>query len=72
MIAADAGLDHAEALGLPVDLVVGDLDSVSKEALERARRAGIAIEEHPAAKDQTDLELALDAAMERAPSGSWS
>lgn len=65
VIAADSGLDHAETLGLPVDLVLGDLDSVSKEALARARAAGIAVEEHPAAKDQTDLELALDRAMER-------
>src|SRR5262245_44786147 len=65
VIAADAGLDHAETLGLPVDVVLGDLDSVSKEALERARRAGIAVEEHPPAKDETDLELALDAAVGR-------
>ena len=63
VIAADSGLDHAEALGLDVDLVLGDLDSVSKEALDRARTAGIPVEEHPAAKDQTDLELALDAAV---------
>ena len=35
---------------------------MSKDALERARGDGIPIEEHPAAKDQTDLELALDAA----------
>jgi thiamine pyrophosphokinase len=62
VVAADSGLDHAEDLGLAVDLVVGDLDSVSKEALDRARTAGIPIEEHPAAKDQTDLELAIDLA----------
>jgi thiamine pyrophosphokinase len=65
VIAADSGLDHAEAIGLPVDLVLGDLDSVSKEALDRARRHGIPIEGHPAAKDETDLELALRAATDR-------
>jgi thiamine pyrophosphokinase len=62
VIAADSGLDHTEALGLSVDLVLGDLDSVSKEALDEARRRGIPIEEHPPAKDQTDMELALAAA----------
>jgi thiamine pyrophosphokinase len=65
VIAADSGLDHAAALGLAVDLVVGDLDSVSKEALALARRAGVTVEEHPPAKDETDLELALGAAEAR-------
>jgi len=62
-VAADSGLDHAEALGLAVDVVVGDLDSVTPTALERARRAGVAIDEHPRDKDATDLALALDAAL---------
>ncbi|MEO5840050.1 MAG: thiamine diphosphokinase [Acidimicrobiales bacterium] len=60
VIAADGGLDHVYALGLPVDLLVGDLDSVSAAALARARAEGVAIDHHPAAKDETDLELALD------------
>ena len=62
VIAADSGLDHAIALGLRVDRVVGDLDSVSPEALAAAARAGTRIDRYPAAKDATDLELALDAA----------
>jgi len=62
VIAADSGLDHALALGLSVDRVIGDLDSVSPAGLTAAERAGLAIERHPAAKDATDLELALDAA----------
>ena len=60
VIAADGGLDHVYALGLRVDLLVGDLDSVSAGALERARADGVTIDHHPAAKDETDLELALD------------
>ena len=59
VIAADSGLDLAERLGLSVDLVVGDLDSVSQGALERATDAGIRIERHPIEKDLTDLELAI-------------
>lgn len=62
VIAADSGLEHALALGRHADLVVGDFDSVSPESLERARAAGSVIEEHPADKDATDLELALRAA----------
>ena len=62
IIAADSGLEHVLALGRRADLVVGDFDSVSPEALERARAAGSVIEEHPADKDATDLELALRAA----------
>jgi thiamine pyrophosphokinase len=67
VIAADSGLDFAADLGLRVDLVVGDLDSVSDEALAAAKAAGTTIEQHPAAKDQTDLELALDRALDRRP-----
>ncbi len=63
VIAADSGLDLAASLGVAVDLLVGDLDSVSPEGLAGARQAGIAIEEHPADKDATDLELSLAAAV---------
>jgi thiamine pyrophosphokinase len=65
VIAADSGLEHALALGVPVDLVVGDLDSVAPGALDSAISAGVEVERHPAAKDATDLELALDAALDR-------
>jgi thiamine pyrophosphokinase len=63
-IAADSGLDQAERLGLPVDLVVGDMDSVAGSALERARGAGAEIQVHSPDKDATDLELALAAALD--------
>jgi thiamine pyrophosphokinase len=65
VIAADSGLDHAVALGRRVDLVVGDLDSVDLDRLASARAAGATVEAHPRDKDQTDLELALDAALVR-------
>jgi len=67
VIAADSGLDHAHALGLRADLAVGDFDSVSPRALHRAEADGTSLERHPAAKDATDLELALDAAVARDP-----
>ena len=63
VIAADGGLDRATALGLDVDVVIGDLDSVSAGALAAAEAAGARIVRHPEAKDATDLELALDEAV---------
>lgn len=65
VIAADSGLDLANLLGVEVDLLIGDLDSVSPEGLAAAREAGMEIEEHPAEKDATDLELSLAAAVRR-------
>lgn len=63
VIAADSGLEHAAALGLRVDVLVGDLDSVSTPAVEAAERAGVRVERHPVDKEATDLELALDYAL---------
>lgn len=63
VIAADSGLDLALALGYRADLVVGDLDSVSPAALDKAVASGAVVERHDPVKDQTDLELALGAAV---------
>jgi thiamine pyrophosphokinase len=63
VVAADGGLLRARELGLAVDLVVGDLDSVTPEALAAAEEAGARIVRHPPAKDATDLELAFDEAL---------
>jgi thiamine pyrophosphokinase len=61
VIAADSGLHVADQLGFGVDVVVGDLDSADPEALERD---GLEIDRHPRAKDQTDIVLALDRALD--------
>jgi len=65
VIAADSGLAQAFALGRRVDLVVGDLDSVDLDQLAAARASGSEVEAHLPEKDQTDLELALEAAGRR-------
>ena len=67
VIAADGGLAHAQALGLDVAAAIGDFDSASPESVRSAESAGVQLERHPAAKDATDLELALDAALARSP-----
>lgn len=58
-IAADGGARHMEALGLSPDVIVGDLDSIDDVLLARLREEGAVVERHPAAKDATDLELAI-------------
>lgn len=67
VIAADSGLGHALAMGRSVDLAVGDFDSVQPRMLEAAAADGMRVERHPTAKDKTDLELALDRALEYRP-----
>jgi thiamine pyrophosphokinase len=68
VIAADSGYDHAIALGHRVDVLVGDLDSISQHGLAHAETGGVEIRRHPPAKDATDLELAVDAAIHRGAS----
>ncbi len=68
VVAADSGYERATAAGFEVDLVVGDLDSLSEAARAELDDRGTAFEAYPADKDATDLELALDAALRYAPS----
>lgn len=70
IIAADGGADHARHLGVVVDLVVGDMDSITDDTLAHNRTAGVEVMEFPAEKDQTDLEIALLEAAARRPSSA--
>jgi thiamine pyrophosphokinase len=63
LIAADAGARHAASLGLTPSVIIGDFDSISAEELAQFASAGARLERHPPAKDETDLELALDHAV---------
>ena len=67
VVAADGGVDRALALGLHVDVAIGDFDSVTAAGLATVERAGGRVERHPAAKDATDLELALETALAASP-----
>jgi thiamine pyrophosphokinase len=67
VIAADGGLDRARELGLEVTLAIGDFDSATERALVAAEAQGTRIVRHPAAKDATDLELAIDGALALRP-----
>jgi thiamine pyrophosphokinase len=63
VIAANGGTKTARVLGLHVDLVVGDMDSVGRDALDELVEAGARVDAHARNKDSTDLALALDAAV---------
>jgi len=60
LVAVDGGLRHLKRLGLKPQLLIGDLDSVDPSELAEVMDAGIEVRRFPPAKDQTDLELALD------------
>ncbi len=62
VIGADAGALLAEPLGLSLDLIVGDGDSLGPAALSAFEAGGIGVERAPTDKDASDLELALAAA----------
>ncbi|MBE0680646.1 MAG: thiamine diphosphokinase [Anaerolineales bacterium] len=67
IIAADGGTRHALALGLTPNVVIGDLDSISKEERRKIDAAGVEVIKFPADKKETDLELAIDHAMSLHP-----
>lgn len=59
IIAVDGGTRHAWESGVDPDLVIGDLDSLSREERERLRASGAEVSSYSPEKDRTDLELAL-------------
>ncbi len=71
IIAADGGLRHVYALGLRPDLVVGDMDSADPEQVARAKAEGAPILTYPTHKDETDLELAVLAALQHGCDQLW-
>lgn len=64
VVCADSGVTFALQLGLEVDVVVGDLDSVPADDLERVQGHGAEVRRHSPDKDRTDFELALRVAAE--------
>jgi thiamine pyrophosphokinase len=60
LIGADGGTRHILALNLKPAAIVGDLDSLEPELVAELAAAGVDVEQYPVAKDQTDLELAIE------------
>jgi thiamine pyrophosphokinase len=68
LIAVDGGLRHLLRLGLAPDLIIGDLDSADPEQIQKFKDQAVEIRQYPEEKDQTDLELAVFAALDMQPS----
>lgn len=65
VVAADAAGEWCIDLGRTPDIVVGDFDSALPGAGERLRAGGAEVLAFPAEKDVTDLEIAVEVALER-------
>jgi thiamine pyrophosphokinase len=59
LIAADGGAQHLRALNRLPRVVVGDLDSLTPALRAELTAQGVTLEQHPPAKNETDLELAI-------------
>ena len=63
VIAADGGVVEAQRLDLSIDRVVGDMDSAPPDLVAALEADDVAVERHPADKDASDLELAMESAL---------
>ncbi|HQV93398.1 MAG TPA: thiamine diphosphokinase [Anaerolineales bacterium] len=64
ILCADGGARHALALDLIPNLVIGDMDSIDSAEWKRLEVKNIPIEFFPRDKNETDLELAINKAIE--------
>jgi thiamine pyrophosphokinase len=67
ILCADGGTRHAVALGVTPHLIIGDMDSTDKETSKKFQDDGVEIELFPRDKNETDLELAIQKAVELDP-----
>lgn len=66
-ICADGGTRHARSLGITPDLIIGDLDSAEQEVVQKFKENGVKVEAYSHDKNETDLELAINRALELTP-----
>ena len=64
LVCCDSGMRHAFQMGLIPDIIVGDLDSADMETIDFFKSKNVPFRIYPTHKDETDIELGLDAAME--------
>jgi thiamine pyrophosphokinase len=67
VIAVDGGWGKANNYDVPVDVVIGDLDSLAEKEREDLERTDIEVLTYPKEKDRSDFEIALDYAISLVP-----
>lgn len=67
IICVNGGSIHALTIGVSPNLLIGDLDSLPEKELRQIMEAKPELIEYPAAKDKSDLELAVDYAITLKP-----
>jgi len=67
IICTDGAAERMREIGRVPDMIVGDMDSIGEETLSYFKGKGSRIVRHPAAKDETDTQIALECAFEMAP-----
>jgi thiamine pyrophosphokinase len=67
IICADGGTNHALDLGIIPNLIIGDLDSISSITLNKLQKYAIPVIKYPSEKNYSDLELAVDRALNLNP-----
>ena len=68
IIGVDGGCSWCLQHNQLMDLAIGDFDSICPADLDKLSHLGVPIQRHPSDKDFTDLELAINVAMEHSPS----
>lgn len=65
VIAVDGGLKHCDRMGIIPSLIIGDLDSVTPELLQKYNE--VPVHKYPIKKNETDIELAVKEALKQNP-----
>lgn len=65
IICADGGTDHIMKISKFPNLILGDLDSISDDALDYIKLNNIPLERYPSKKNKTDTHLAMDYLIEK-------
>lgn len=67
IICVNGGSSHALAIGVRPDLLIGDLDSLPDQDRKNIMNANPELIEYPTEKDKSDLEIALNYALDMNP-----
>ena len=71
IMACDSGYENCLAIGLEPDIVIGDFDSISKEAYEKLQHSNAEVIKLNPVKDDTDIEAAVNIAIHKTSFGEF-